>query len=290
MFSIPYIEEKFKFRVLNHMLLDGGVTNNSYLIETDNGKYILRISGYGTSKYIDRDSEKYNLSIVAKLGISPKIFYIDSEIILMEYIDTNNYKLNKNIIYNSNMLTNVINVLYVLHSSKMQFYKEFNILKLIYLYKKTIDEMNKDLPLELKKIEFLLQDKLNILMSKYDKELVPCHIDPKFDNFLVSDNKIYLIDWEYSNMADVYFELANFSLTNNLNEDEEKIILETYFEISSQNFLLEKYILYKIVTDYLWIYWHLIKLYQGENIGYNKEKWIERLNRALKNIEILEGI
>ena len=136
----------------------------------------------------------------------------------------------------------------------------------------------------------ILDDAFHQLGKRYSNELVPCHVDPKLENFLLTNYQIYLIDWEYSGMADVYFELANFTLTNNLNLEEEKMFLANYIQMSKIKFIEEKYILYKIATDYLWIFWHLIKLEQKQNIEYNEKKWKERLDRALKNLKKLEGI
>lgn len=129
---------------------------------------------------------------------------------------------------------------------------------------------------------------MKYLFKKYPKILVPCHIDPKLNNFLKKDKQLFLIDWEYSGMSDLYFELANFTLTNNLNNEEEEIFIKTYCRVSGIKFIKEKYLLYKFATDYLWIYWHLIKCQQNSMIEYNEMSWNKRLKRALNVISIIE--
>ena len=129
---------------------------------------------------------------------------------------------------------------------------------------------------------------MSYLFLTYPKEIVTCHGDPKLNNFLKKGMKLYLIDWEYSGMADCYFELASFSLVNNLTENEEKMFLECYCQVSGMQFDREKFLLYKFATDYLWIYWHLIKCQQKSMVEYNEMSWKKRLKRAKKILNILE--
>ena len=129
---------------------------------------------------------------------------------------------------------------------------------------------------------------MDYLFLNYPKELAPCHIDPKLNNFMKKGRKLYLIDWEYSGMADPYFDLANFSLTNNLSEAEEKMLLDTYFKVSGKEYEHAKFLLYKFATDYLWVYWHLIKMRENEMVEYNEMSWKKRFTRAKKIIDELE--
>lgn len=99
-----------------------------------------------------------------------------------------------------------------------------------------------------------------------------------------------MIDLEYSGMADQYFDLVNMSMTNNLSVIEENLFLESYEEHSGEKINKHKFLMYKISTDYLWIFWHLIKLEQNEMIDYNEQSWRNRLNRALKNLKLLEDV
>lgn len=277
------------FDILHYKELTGGVTNTTYLLNTNMGVFVLRESGLNTLEYIDRESEIYNLKIISKQNFVPHIYYMTKDIILMEYLPSH-IELNKETLKDSILLEKIVSLLIKLHTSQLKFNREFDLFKNIQLYKTQLLHMNVNLPEELSNNEKKLFNFLNELYNNYPKQLVPCHIDPKLNNFIVSNNKLYLIDWEYSNMADTYFELANFTLTNELNEREEEIFLNKYFTLSNQNYDKQKYILYKIVTDYLWIYWHLIKLHQNENVAYNQRKWKERLNRSLLNCKKMEGI
>lgn len=262
--------------------LEGGVTNNTYLLETPKGNFILRVAGFNTEDYIDRRAEIFNLKIAEKHGITPKIYEESQGTILMEYLE-HDIELDKNVIKDKIIFNKILQKLYMLHNLNESFYSSFDIKNYIVLYQKKIIALNESFPEELMKAKPILDDCVSKLYQKYEPKLVPCHIDPKINNFILHKDKVYLIDWEYSNMADVYFDLANFTLTNELNESEENYFLHAYSEISGKNIIKEKYLLYKICTDYLWCFWHLIKLYQNENVKYNEGKWRERLYRALDN-------
>ena len=67
-------------------------------------------------------------------------------------------------------------------------------------------------------------------------------------------------------MADVCFELINIERSG----DEEARFLEAYQSAAGKKIDYRKYILYKIATDYMWIFWHLIKLHQKQMVEYNE--------------------
>lgn len=191
-------------------------------------------------------------------------------------------------IYDSNRLNLICKSLAELHKSSFEFDNEFDLIYTKNQYIEVLKEMNVRLPIEVEDNITLCEKMLKNLFEIYPKELVPCHGDPKLNNFLMKENKIWLIDLEYSGMVDKYFDLVNLVMTNNLNEEEESLFLESYEKQSHEKIDMKKYILYKISTDYLWIFWHLIKLNQNEMVEYNEKSWRNRLNRALGNIKLLE--
>lgn len=270
--------------------VSGGVTNKNYSIITKKCHYILRLPGKGTNEYINRHWEIENLKKLSALKLSPEILYynVETGIIISKYLE-NNIPMSKNDISNPKRITLICDCLSKLHSSSIYFTNEFDLEKTKEHYLSILKKMNVSLPSELLCYNNNLNNAMQSLFKIYPKELVPCHGDPKLNNFLLKDNKIWMIDLEYSGMADRYFDLVNMAMTNNLNSEEEKHFLEVYEKISAHSIDYKKYILYKIATDYMWIFWHLIKLSQNELVEYNENTWHIRLYRALKNLEILEG-
>ena len=60
-------------------------------------------------------------------------------------------------------------------------------------------------------------------------ERVPAHNDLLTANFLLDGDSIQLIDWEYAGMGDRWFDLGNFAVNNELDDEQEAQLLEAYF-------------------------------------------------------------
>lgn len=271
--------------------LDGGFTNISYLIIANGVKYIIRIPGKGTNEYICRADEIENMKRLSKTGLLPRMIYADSDtgIIISSFVEDNEpFKIED--IGNRRKLKAVCMALSSLHNSGILLNNEFDIIVVKNQYVEILGEMGVDLPKEVLNSTKKLDGAVHYLFNKYPKQLVPCHGDPKLNNFLFSGDRLYVIDWEYSGMVDKYFDLVNLAMTNYLTEEQEEKCLHVYEECDFQPFIKEKYILYKVITDYLWLYWHLIKLYQGEMVEYNSRSWKNRLERALDNLELAEEL
>lgn len=282
-------EEIMHEEVLSEEMLTGGVTNLSYEIRCSSGHFILRIPGKGTNEFIDRSDELMNMHAVSGLGFVPEIIYSDaaSGIIISRFIEDNIPMAVKDL-SDPERREKIAGTLLKVHRSGITGLNEFDIVKTQEKYKKVLRTMQASMPEELEKSIPILDQMMKRLFEKYPKELVLCHGDPKLNNFLLSYGKMWLIDWEYSGMADKYFDFVNLTMTDNLSEQEERWILEAYQYQAQEKIIAEKYILWKIATDYLWIYWHLIKMFQGEMVEYNTQSWMKRLHRALNNIKKLE--
>lgn len=288
--QLIYAEDKIQEKVISMKPLLGGATNKTYEVLSDSGKkYTLRIPGKDTNQYIDRYNEMYNISKAGKLGIIPKVICADSQtgVLIMEYVE-NSTPCSVEKLHQRKTLQYICNALFTLHTSGIKFENEFNISTMRDMYRKYLLEIGGKIPDALLKVEHQMDEWVKYLYKNYPKELVSCHIDPKLNNFLQKGDKIYFIDWEYSGMADLYFELANFVLTNNLASNDEKIFIEVYCKTSGIDFIREKYLLYKMATDYLWVYWHLIKLQQNYMVKYNEMGWQKRLRRAEKVLTLIE--
>ena len=60
-------------------------------------------------------------------------------------------------------------------------------------------------------------------------------------NFIQDQEKIWLIDWEYAGFNTPLFDLGGLASNNDFNENEEKYLLENYFEKKLSTDLLIKY-------------------------------------------------
>jgi thiamine kinase-like enzyme len=57
----------------------------------------------------------------------------------------------------------------------------------------------------------------------------PCHNDLLNANFIDDGELIRIVDWEYAGNGDVFFDLANFSVNNDLDPAARRLLLDAYF-------------------------------------------------------------
>jgi thiamine kinase-like enzyme len=57
----------------------------------------------------------------------------------------------------------------------------------------------------------------------------PCHNDLLNGNFIDDGSSLRIVDWEYAGMGDVFFDLANFAVNQELDEVRRRALLEAYF-------------------------------------------------------------
>lgn len=271
--------------------LSGGVTNITYKVQTADQSYAIRIPGNGTNEYINRPNEISNMEAASTLGFVPAIEYSnpDTGIVITQYIE-NNIPMCRDDIHNPERLRLICERLGGLHRSQIRFSNAFNIREQLREYQQLLNRLGAvypdDLRCHMQKFERIVDD----LFDSLDPgSLVPCHGDPKLNNFLLQDKKMWLIDWEYSGMAEYYFDLVNMVMTDDLNEEEEQILLQAYEICAGLPVDREKYLMYKIAADYLWIFWHLIKLHEGNMVAYNDMSWRKRLKRSLQSYALLEA-
>ncbi|CEN31528.1 phosphotransferase [Paraclostridium sordellii] len=266
--------------------LVGGMTNKNFKVFMNNEYYILRIPGNGANKIISRHDEKYNSLIVNDLALDTDILYFNEKtgIKIAKYIN-NAQTINPETAKKKENMIETTNLLRTLHKSKLKFCNKFNVFNKIEEYEKILKQSNgnnfkdyslvKHQVLELKKI-----------LENLGEESVPCHNDAVPENFVKSDDKLYLVDWEYSGMNDPMWDLAAHCLECDFSNNEEELFLSLYFNKEVEPRYKTKMLIYKICQDFLWSMWTNIKEANGDDFGTYGEY---RYNRAKINInKILE--
>ena len=259
----------------------GGMTNKNFKIFMNNEYYILRIPGNGTGKIISRYDEKYNSLVANNLGLDTDILYFDEEngVKISKYIN-NAETINPKTAKRKENMIEITNLLRSLHKSNMKFSNEFNVFNKIEEYEKLLKESNGT---NFKDYSIVKQQVLELkeILKDLGKESVPCHNDTVPENFVKNNDKLHLVDWEYSGMNDPMWDLAAHCLECDFSKEEEELFLNLYFNHDIGQEYKTKILIYKICQDFLWSIWTNIKEANGENFGTYGE---DRYNRAKINI------
>ena len=227
----------------------GGLNNSNYLFEVKNEKYVLRIPSKENNNNFK--NEGMILDLISPLNITPLIkYHNDNGILVSKYKSSTKISLD---IYNSKFfIKNLVVSLKKLHKNKCNvFFNPFNEIRNNIYYLKNI---NYKFYHDIEGLLYKLKSIEEFHSSNIDLGL--CHNDLNISNILFSNNNIYFVDFEFSGMGDIFFDLATISWF--LNEDLKVELLNSYFG-NYTSYLKEKLENYIFIVKFWNATWSLIK-------------------------------
>ena len=263
----------------------GGMSNKNFKVSLCGKEYVLRVPGNGSWGLVDRINEEFNALEACKMGVNPSIRYFSPKtgIKLTDFIP-NAETLNAATIQRHDNMRKVAEIYKKIHKSQVRLKNEFNIFQEIEKYESLILQANATMYTGWKDIKRKIIS-LEGYLNHLGVELCPCHNDAVPENFIKGeDDNVYLIDWEYSGINDPLADFAALFLESNFSEENQDFILRHYFQGEIPLNTYEKIKCYKILWDYLWAQWTVVKEAYGDNFG---SYGIDRYNRAIKNLDTL---
>ena len=263
----------------------GGMTNRNYKINVDGELMILRLPGIGTEKIIDRKNEVRNSKLVSEKQFDAKILYINEEtgVKISKFIEGAE-TLTVRSAKKENNIKLVANLLYTLHNSNIHMTNKFDVYREIRKYENIIDKYNYNYYEGYKDIREKIFN-IKSLMKKYNTKIVPSHNDTLPDNFIKDNNeRLYLIDWEYSGLNDNMWDVAAYCLESNFSTYDEELFLHYYCADNLSKDDSIRLLMNKVLQDILWSLWTIVKEKEGENYG---DYGIYRYNRGILNLNKL---
>lgn len=209
-----------------------GLTNTNYSVTVDGKRYVLRVSGQNTTRLgINRSNEIEILSAVSDAGIGAQVeYYLLPEGHLVtrridgRHLTLEEYRIPENI----ERIVKVIKRLHELPLVKAVFSPFHRVEK----YANQAQAMQVPLPHDfdkmLKRMRMIEQDQA---CDTYPWQRL-CHNDLFCVNVL-DDGKIRFIDWEFSGVGDIYYDLGTLTYAydslDTLLRDLQEYMLECYF-------------------------------------------------------------
>ena len=209
--------------------LTGGITNKNYKITGDEESFVLRLGGNET-KYlgIDRKVEYDCSRLAAQIGVAPEpIAFIEPEgFILARFISGKGVSAEE--IGNEENIKRVLESMKAYHALDF-FPGSFSPFRVAEEYARTARSFKVKLP---DKMDWYLEKSSEIEKAMYEREplqLRPCHNDLLNGNFIDDGNRIRILDWEYAGMGDIFFDLGNFAIQHEFNDEQDEILMKIYF-------------------------------------------------------------
>lgn len=254
----------------------GGLTNMNYKVRIRDEDLVARVPGIGTSSLVDRHNEKNNSYIAYEAGLDAEPVYFDENsgfkiTCFIKAAETVNATTAKR----ENNMELMAKALRTLHSCTNMFHKTFDPFKDTEFYERTLLEANGkpfDDYYDIKEKFMVLKDELLQLGMVY----TPCHLDALPENFIKSgENKMYLIDWEYSGNYDKLWDVATISVECGFSGDEEELFLRKYFGKEPEISEKRRIQIHKIMQDMCWSMWAAAKAAKGDHFlaDYSKTRY-----------------
>lgn len=254
--------------IKNIEVLKKGMTNRSFIFECKGSRYIMRIPGEGTDMLINRKEEALVYNTLKGKNICEDVLYINPE---------NGYKITKFFENarvcdpeNKQDVADCMKFLRGFHNEKMSVSHVFDIFAKIDFYESLWNGQKsayRDYE-ETKEKVFSLRNYIESSAEPY----CLTHIDAVPDNFLFfkdqnGEEKIRLIDWEYSAMQDPHVDIAMFAIYAMYDEKQTDDLIDAYFEGNCSKAARKKIYSYISACGLLWSNWCEYKRQLGVEFG-----------------------
>ncbi|MGI9285624.1 MAG: choline/ethanolamine kinase family protein [Pseudomonadales bacterium] len=261
--------------------LKGGLTNRSYLLQTDDTRLVLRLNAENASELgLDRTLERQVLMRASRAKVAPGLVYSDPQggFLITEYhggrcweskhsSDADKLLQLAQLLKTTHQLTPVDGIL--------------NLYQRAEHYWLTIDKAGAGNSLVVQAIRALRQPLQNFFTraNKLCLQRCLCHNDLLAENLLIGNHgQLLALDWEYAAMGDPYFDLAVVVEGHQMDDAPIQILLEYYSDVP-MNTALQRLALLRVIYSYLDLLWHLVQS-GAPNLAMTKSKF-ERLRSLM---------
>jgi thiamine kinase-like enzyme len=206
--------------------LSGGITNRNFVASTDHGEYVVRIPGERTELLgIDRAYEAEAARRAADLGIGPAVLgmlehvgTLVTELVSGHHLEPTPF---------TARLPDVVDLIHRFHDSG-PLGGAFPIHRVVEWHARDASARGVMAPKAYERLHQLSR-RIEAAFARSPTPLVPCHNDLLPGNVLFADDRVWLLDFEYAGMNDVFFDLANLSVNSEFGHEADERLLTLYF-------------------------------------------------------------
>jgi thiamine kinase-like enzyme len=206
--------------------LGGGITNHNFKVSLDGEAYVLRIGGKDTEVLgIDRRAEHAAALAAAAVGTGPEVvaFLEDEGALVTRFVEGRSVSDEE--MRSPEWIARVVAVLKPFHEGS-PLPAQFDSFHVVRRYADAAAERGTRIPAA---YERAAEVAARIESLRRSQARQPCHNDLLNANFIGDDARLWIVDWEYAGMGDVFFDLANFSVNHELGPEADDELLRGYF-------------------------------------------------------------
>ena len=273
--------------------LEGGITNRNFRVKFGGTDYVVRLPGKRTKILgIDRTAECIANKAAAGLGMASGVAAMFEEPSCLVTMFVNGREMTAEELRAPDVLSEVARDLRRFHDSGTELPTDFDSFRLVEEYAES-GRANGSEPPEGYDDALAAAHTIEKAVRKLDDhQPIPAHNDLLTANFLrVSGGPIQLIDWEYAGMGDRWFDLGNFAVNNELDDDQEEQLLEAYFGEPPDERRRATLKLFRFMSDFREAMWGVVQRGVSEldfDFREYAQKHFDRLEKA-RNDPRFEG-
>lgn len=237
--------------------ISGGITNRNYCVRIDDTPFFVRLAGEQTELLgIDRANERVAAETAAEAGVGPRVvaFLPEHGCLVTEWLDGSPIPPER--LKEERMLSRLVSSLKAFHSCR-QIPGTFSPFRVVERYRKSAETRGVEVP----EIYWWLLERAREIEKVLQQNQLsphPCHNDLLNANFLLCEDRILIVDYEYAGMGDVFFDLGNLSVNNDFDEDTDLMLLDIYFGKATPT-RIARLKLMRLMSDFREAMWGLIQ-------------------------------
>lgn len=252
-----------------------GLTNLSFRFTCNGSTYVYRHPGAGTEEIVNRDSEAFSQSVAKSLGIDDTFIFEDpakgwklsafvADCVAFDYHDADHVE-------------RALALIRRLHTSGVSSPWSFDVYEKAQEIVALLGERSYPSFPDFGELADRAE-RLSECVRQDGVEKVLCHNDFYNPNFLVRDDVMYLVDWEYSAMSDYANDLGTFVCCSDYTVAEAEEVFARYFDRKPSEAERRHCLAYVSISAYYWFVWALYKESAGDPVG----EWLYLWYRAAK--------
>ncbi len=191
--------------------LGGGITNHNFKVSLGDEAYVLRIGGKDTELLgIDRRAEHAAALAAAAVGAGPEVVaFLEAEgALVTRFVEGCPVPAEE--MRSPEAIARVVTALKPFHDGPA-IPARFDSFQVVRTYAAAAAERGVRVPAA---YERAAEVAARIATLQGPRAPRPCHNDLLNANFILDGARLWIVDWEYAGMGDVFFDLANFSVNH----------------------------------------------------------------------------
>jgi thiamine kinase-like enzyme len=264
--------------------LEGGITNRNFRVNLGGTDYVVRLPGKRTALLgINREAECIANKAAAQLGIAPKVAAMLTEPSALVTAFVSGREMRADELREPETIAEVAHDLRSLHDSGTELPTGFDSFRLVEQYAETGRANGSEPPAGYDEALEAAHKIERAVRDQPGHEPVPAHNDLLPANFLRDGDRMQLIDWEYAGMGDRWFDLGNFAVNNELDDDQEDQLLEAYFGEAPDDRKRATLKLFRFMSDFREGMWGVVQAGVSEldfDFRDYAQKHFDRLEKA----------